>query len=150
MPYDINLILDRLIEAFPTCFSRTAPKPLKIGLSKELIALVRVHPALSDVSRAQIRRALKVYIDAPAYQNALIKGGPRYDLDGQPVGEVAPDQQADAKTPRPKPPASPATGYLKMSLRRRIETKRAGLPDQGAAGLGPLIPESHSQPQPTE
>ena len=56
-----------------------------------------------------------------------MRGGPRYDLDGQPTGEVTPEQQADAKTPRPKPPAPepgpepfPATGYLKMSLKRRI------------------------------
>ena len=109
MSQDVNFILDRLIEAFPACFSRTAPKPLKIGLGKELIALVRVHPALADVSRAQLYRALKVYTGAPAYRKALVNGGPRYDLDGQPVGEVTPDQQAFAQTPRvPKAPADAA------------------------------------------
>ena len=130
MPQDVNPLLDRLIEAFPACFSRTAPQPLKIGLGEELLALAGVHPALADLTRTQLRRALKVYTGSPAYRQALAKGGPRYDLAGQPAGEVTPDQQAAAKTPRPKLPApepkgpesppSPATGYLKMSLKRRL------------------------------
>jgi sRNA-binding protein len=127
MPDDINLILDRLCAAFPACFSRTAPQPLKIGLGEELLALAGVHPALTDLTRTQMRRALRVYTGAPVYRKALKRGGPRYGLDGQPTGEVTPEQQADAKTPRPKLPApepgpepSPATGYLKMSLKRRI------------------------------
>jgi sRNA-binding protein len=165
MPQDVNPLLDRLCEAFPACFSRSAPKPLKIGLGEELLALAGVHPALTDLSRTQLRRAIKVYTGSPAYRKALARGGPRYGLDGQPTGEVTPEQQAFAKTPRPKPPAAPAsppapepqgpespaapaTGYLPMTLKRRIETQRAGWPDQGAAG--PPTPESHSQPQPTE
>ena len=106
MSSEVNPILDRLIEAFPACFSRTAPKPLKIGLGEEVMALAGVHPALADLSRTQIRRALKVYTGMPVYRKALARGGPRYDLDGQPVGEVTPDQQAFAQTPRvPKAPA---------------------------------------------
>ena len=134
MTYDVNLILDRLYAAFPACFSRTAPKPLKIGLGEELLALAGVHPALADLTRTQLRRGLKVYTGSPAYRKALAKGGPRYGLDGQPAGEVTPDQQAFARTPRPKPLASPpalpapepgpeptpAKGYLKMTLKRRI------------------------------
>ena len=153
MPQDVNPLLDRLCEAFPACFSRSAPKPLKIGLGEELLAL-------ADLSRTQLRRALKVYTGAPAYRQALAQGGPRYGLDGQPTGEVTPEQQAFAKTPRPKPPASPAsppapepqapespaapaTGYLPMTLKRRIETQRAGWPDPGTDG--PPIPQHHIQ-----
>ena len=127
MSTDVNPLLDRLCQAFPACFSRSAPQPLKIGLGEELLALAGVHPALADLSRTQIRRALKVYTGASAYRKALAKGGPRYGLDGQAVGEVTPEQQVIARTPRPKPPAPepgpepfPATGYLKMSLKRRI------------------------------
>ena len=166
MLQDVNPIIDRLIEAFPACFSRSAPQPLKIGLGEELLALVGDHPALADLSRTQIRRALKVYTGASAYRKALAKGGPRYDLDGQPTGEVTPEQQVIARTPRPKlsaspasppapepqgpePSASPAPGYLPMTLKRRIETKRAGLPGGGADG--PLSPGClQYPPQPTE
>jgi ProP effector len=80
----VNPIIDRLMETFPACFSRSAPKPLKIGLGEEVIALAGVHPALADLSRTQLRRALKVYTGAWAYRKALAKGGPRYGLDGQP------------------------------------------------------------------
>jgi sRNA-binding protein len=47
MPQDVNPIIDRLVETFPGCFSRTHPKPLKIGLGEELLALAGVHPALA-------------------------------------------------------------------------------------------------------
>lgn len=137
MPDNTNSILDRLCAAFPACFSRSAPKPLKIGLGEEVLALAGVHPALADLTRTQIRRALKVYTGSPAYRKGLARGGPRYGLDGQPAGEITPEQQVIARMPRPKPPASPATspasepktpepsttpttGYLKMTLKRRV------------------------------
>jgi sRNA-binding protein len=93
MPQDVNPLLDRLCQAFPACFDRQAPKPLKIGLGEALLALAGVHPALADLSRTQLRRALKVYTGAPAYRKAVARGGPRYDLAGQAVGEVTPEQQ---------------------------------------------------------
>ena len=108
MPYEINPILDQLCQVFPACFSRTAPKPLKIGLGEELMALAGVHPALADLSRTQLRRALQVYTGAAAYRKALVNGGPRYDLAGQPAGEVTPEQQADARRPRVRPSSAPA------------------------------------------
>ena len=141
MPQDVNPIIDRLLEAFPACFSRSVPKPLKIGLGEELMALAGVHPALADLTRTQIRRALKVYTGAAAYRRALAKGGPRYGLDGQPAGEVTPEQQTFARTPRPKRPASPASppetapkssegsptpGYLKMTLKQRVTSGAGG------------------------
>jgi sRNA-binding protein len=76
MPQDVNPIIDRLIETFPACFSRSAPKPLKIGLGEEVMALAGVHPALADLSRRQIRRALKVYTGASAYRRAAGEGRP--------------------------------------------------------------------------
>ena len=69
MPQDVNSLLDRLCEAFPACFSRSAPQPLKIGLGEELLALAGVHPALADLTRTRIRRALKVYAGALACLN---------------------------------------------------------------------------------
>ncbi|MFO7639973.1 MAG: ProQ/FinO family protein [Candidatus Competibacteraceae bacterium] len=124
MSIPVNSIIDRLHAAFPACFNRTAPQPLKIGLSEELLAQAGVHPALADLSRTQLRRALRVYTTAPAYRAALAQGGPRYDLDGQPAGEVTPEQQALArvhpKTPLPGPEPSPVPGFLKMTLKRRV------------------------------
>ncbi len=130
MSFTINAIIDRLQTAFPACFNRAEPKPLKMGLGAELLARAGLHPTLADLSRTQLRRALRVYTTAPAYQKALARGGPRYDLAGQPVGEVTPEQQAQARngpqTPLPGPEPSPAPGFLKMSLKRRVRPDVGG------------------------
>lgn len=110
MPYDATPIINQLCEAFPDCFNQAAPKPLKIGIGGELLALVGVHPALAEVSRTQLRRAITFYTHRFAYRKALAAGGPRYGLDGQPVGEVTPDQQTFTKPPRRKPAAPATTG----------------------------------------
>ena len=130
MPTDMNPILDRLSAAFPACLNRSAPKPLKIGLGTELMALAGVHPALADLTRTQIRRALKIYTGSLAYQKALRKGGLRYDLEGQPAGEVTAEQQAFARTPRQKKaptapssagdPATPAAPALSPAERKAL------------------------------
>ena len=109
MPYDAAPIVDRLCEAFPDCFNQAAPKPLKIGIGLEVLALAGTHPALTEVTRTQLRRALKLYTRRFVYRKAIAAGGDRYGLDGQPAGEVTPDQQAFAKHPRQKP-TSPAPG----------------------------------------
>ena len=69
MAYAIHPILDPLGQAFPAGFSRTAHRRLKIGLGEELLALAGVHPALTDWTRARIRRALTVYAGALACLN---------------------------------------------------------------------------------
>lgn len=122
MSYDVNPILDRLIEAFPAVLDRKVPKPLKIGLGEELLALAGVHPALADLTRTQVRRALKVYTGAPAYRKALAKGGPRYDLAGRPAGEVTPEQRAFARTPRAQKPTA-AAGLTDPADRAAVSAK---------------------------
>ena len=77
--------------AFPAASSRKAAQPLKSGLGEERLALASVHSALADQR-----------------------------LDGQPAGEVTLEQRADAKKPRPEPPVSPATSYVKMTPKRQI------------------------------
>ena len=78
---------------------------------------------MADLTRTRIRRALKVYTGAPAYRKALKRGGPRYDLAGQPAGEVTPEQQTFAQTPRvPKPPAAvDATASLAPRRDEKVE-----------------------------
>ncbi len=127
MPQDANLIIDRLCQIFPALFNRQTPKPLKIGVGQELLALAGVHPALMDLNRMDLRRALKVYTRAFRYRQALAAGGPRYDLDGQPAGEVTPEQQANAQAPRKKaagqsssPAPAPAAPALSPAERQAL------------------------------
>ena len=132
MPQDVNPIIDRLVETFPDVFHRQTPKPLKIGLGEDVMALAGVHPAFADLTRTQIRRALKVYTGASAYRRALAKGGPRYDLAGQPAGEVTPEQQAFAQSPRAR---KPATAAAESTAPPTCAAAPAGIP------LTELLPE---------
>jgi sRNA-binding protein len=80
-------------ELYPQCF--TAEKwqphrPLKIGVHLDLIARGVLLP---DECRALFLR----YCFRLMYQRALAAGGPRFDLDGNVVGEVAADEIEHAR-----------------------------------------------------
>jgi sRNA-binding protein len=81
-----------LAEHFPAVFALEgwqAHKPLKIGI-KEDIAAAGIMPA------EDIRPALRLYVQRLMYQRALAAGGSRYDLNGEPCGEVTAEQAAGA------------------------------------------------------
>lgn len=85
-------LLDELTEKYPAVFPRDpkAVKPLKIGIHQDLLA------ALPEVSQGALRKALAHHTRRLAYLRALIRGGDRVDLQGQPVEPVTPEQQAVA------------------------------------------------------
>jgi len=56
-------------------------------------ALIAAHPA---EDAWLIRLALHLHLNGDAYLQSLSHGGPRYDLDGQPVGEVTTDERHHA------------------------------------------------------
>lgn len=80
-----------LMALWPEVFNVASPKPLKIGILYDMI-----HEATRqglDISRKQIRTGIMVYSRAEAYQDALCQGGARFDLRGQPNGEVTEEQR---------------------------------------------------------
>ena len=68
-------------------------RPLATGIDRDLAA------ALPEQSRRRIRFAITRWqrLRGPAYWQALLQGGPRYDLVGQPRGAVTPAQQERAR-----------------------------------------------------
>jgi sRNA-binding protein len=76
---------------FPADFEQI--KPFAVGLHLEILK------ALPDVNPSLIRHAIRVfqYGGYGAYWRAILQGGPRYNLDGIPTGEVTADDQAHAK-----------------------------------------------------
>lgn len=78
------------------------PRPMGVGIHAEIH---RRHARRSDNGDLQegeerpgvIWTALKIHTGSRAYQEALAAGGPRYDLDGNPVSEVTEDQQEHAR-----------------------------------------------------
>lgn len=86
--------LDLLITHWPAAFSLDAPRPLAIGTA-ELIAVDMC--ARGITGGGKIRAAVAMYTRRAIYLKALIAGGARYNLAGEPVGEVTPKQQQMAR-----------------------------------------------------
>ena len=76
-------------ERLPSVFNADKPLPLAIRTDKA------VREALA-LPWSQGNELLHWWTHRPAYYQALIAGGPRYNLDGTADGEVTPHQQAHA------------------------------------------------------
>ncbi|EFD0038407.1 TPA: ProQ/FINO family protein [Escherichia coli] len=88
--------VNRLIELWPDLFNREAPKPLKVGIFDDMMQDIATRGM--KFGPGTLRAALASYAQCPRYYRALIAGGARYDLKGQPCGEVTPQEQQDAET----------------------------------------------------
>ncbi|MGL5953207.1 MAG: ProQ/FINO family protein [Providencia rustigianii] len=85
--------IDRIAKHW-TLFSELEAKPLMIGIKEALIADAKVREL--DVPESHIKQGLRSYISRKAYLKALTLGGNRFDMYGQPNGEITPEQQATA------------------------------------------------------
>lgn len=75
-----------LAERFPQCFTTEGEtRPLKIGIFQDLVA--RVAEA-DNVSKTQLRAALRLYTSSWRYLYGIKLGAQRVDLDGNPCGEL--------------------------------------------------------------
>lgn len=88
--------VNRLIELWPELFSRKTPKPLKVGIFDDLIQDIAARGL--TFGPGALRATLASYAQSPRYYRALMAGGARYDLKGQPCGEVTPQEQQEAET----------------------------------------------------
>ena len=86
--------IKRLVEHWPELFNREAPKPLKVGILHDVIADIDARGI--QFGTGSLKAALAGYTQSTSYLRALSSGGQRYDLTGQPAGEVTPEQQTIA------------------------------------------------------
>ena len=120
MPTANRWLLDLLaplvlyLPTWPGCFPNKPGeplKPLKVGISRELEALL---PAGAEITVADLRMILKRFTNTDQYQAALATpGAQRHGIDGQPVGPVLADH------------ARFALITLNAKLRRRTEMRTA-------------------------
>jgi len=84
-----------IMEQWPTAFPAhpEAVRPLAVGIHQLL------EKQFPDRSPEQIRRAIAQwrYPRLGAYLRGVARGGPRYDLDGNPCGEVSTSEQENAR-----------------------------------------------------
>lgn len=75
-----------LAERFPLCFTIEGDtRPLKIGIFQDLVERV---PESDNVSKTQLRSALRLYTSSWRYLYGVKLGAQRVDLDGNPCGEL--------------------------------------------------------------
>ncbi|VEB68143.1 Conjugal transfer repressor [Providencia rustigianii] len=86
--------IDRIAKHW-TLFSEPEAKPLMIGIKEAMIEDVRSRGL--DIPESHIKQGLRSYISRKAYLKALTLGGNRFDMNGQPNGEVTPEQQSIAE-----------------------------------------------------
>ncbi|HEQ1858614.1 TPA: osmoprotectant transporter ProQ [Providencia alcalifaciens] len=86
--------IDRIAQHW-TLFSGAEAKPLMIGIKEAMIAEVKDKGL--DIPDSHIKQGLRSYISRKAYLKALTLGSNRFDMHGQPNGEVTPKQQAIAE-----------------------------------------------------
>jgi sRNA-binding protein len=91
----IQTVLKQLMDRWPQTFSAhpLPVRPLATGIRQVIAA------QLPEVSTSVVHQAIAFWQRQrkTAYLQTLIAGGPRYDLDGNPHGEVTPEQQRQAR-----------------------------------------------------
>ena len=91
---DVTALHRQLMDRFPRAFPRDydAIRPLKVGILADLIQRA------PDLDPVLLRRTLANHTRRDGYLLALLhhRGDRRYDLDGQPVGTVTPEERAEA------------------------------------------------------
>lgn len=85
---------DRIAQHW-TIFTEQGARPLAIGIREQMIADAEVRGL--DITVSHIKQGLYDYINRRVYLKALILGGSRFDMTGQPNGGVTPEQQQDAQ-----------------------------------------------------
>ncbi|EIX6717797.1 ProQ/FinO family protein [Salmonella enterica] len=83
----------RVLALWPELFDLDNPKPLKVGVLDDLMRDISARNL--TIGAGVLKAAIASYTRRIRYQKALA-GGARYDLNGQPCGEVTPEQQQKA------------------------------------------------------
>ncbi|HFP0176629.1 TPA: ProQ/FINO family protein [Escherichia coli] len=87
--------INRLAEYWPELFGAETIKPLKTGIIRDVLEDAKSREL--PIGHGVLRGALTSYIHTTRYLKAIVAGGPRYGLNGQPCGEVTSDEKAVAR-----------------------------------------------------
>ncbi|ECI3890517.1 proQ/FINO family protein [Salmonella enterica subsp. enterica] len=84
----------RILAFWPELFDLDNPKPLKVGVLDDIQQDIAARSL--TIGAGVLKAAIASYTRRIRYKKALVAGGARYDLNGQPCGEVTPEQQQEA------------------------------------------------------
>jgi len=86
-------LMIKLCEQFPKTFRMTDRKPVKVGIHKDILAIMTGEGILSAFA---LRQALQWYTRGINYHLAILEQTHRLDLKGNAVEEITPAQKARA------------------------------------------------------
>ncbi len=84
----------RVLALWPELFDLDNPKPLKVGVLDDIQRDIAARDL--TIGAGVLKAAIASYTRRIRYKKAIAAGGARYDLNGQPCGEVTPEQQQTA------------------------------------------------------
>lgn len=84
----------RVLAFWPELFDLDNPKPLKVGVLYDIQQDIAARGL--TIGAGVLKAAIASYTRRIRYKKALAAGGARYDLNGQPCGEITPEQQQTA------------------------------------------------------
>ncbi|ECI8024613.1 hypothetical protein E2G82_10325 [Salmonella enterica subsp. enterica serovar Ramatgan] len=84
----------RILAFWPELFDLDNPKPLKVGVLDDIQRDIAARDL--TIGAGVLKAAIASYTRRIRYKKALAAGGARYDLNGQPCGEITPEQQQTA------------------------------------------------------
>ncbi|EBX7464780.1 proQ/FINO family protein [Salmonella enterica subsp. enterica serovar Bareilly] len=84
----------RVLAFWPELFNPDEPKPLKTGVLNDIQRDIAARNL--TIGAGVLKSAIASYTRRIRYKKAIAAGGVRYDLNGQPCGEITPEQQQEA------------------------------------------------------
>lgn len=102
-----NALLDTLCAQFAVLRDS---RPLALGIHRSMLE------RMPELDVAQLRLAMKIHTSSTRYMKALLAGTERYNLDGEPAGEVTAEQREVANT-------ALRERFKKAAERRKAEEK---------------------------
>ncbi|HHU4078734.1 TPA: RNA chaperone ProQ [Klebsiella michiganensis] len=119
-----------LAERFPQCFSAEGEaRPLKVGIFQDLVERVGGE---MNLSKTQLRAALRLYTSSWRYLYGVKPGAVRVDLDGNPCGELEEQHVAHARQQLEEAKARVQAQREAQQAKKREAAAAAGQPEEGA------------------
>ncbi|EBC1278337.1 proQ/FINO family protein [Salmonella enterica subsp. enterica serovar Uzaramo] len=84
----------RILALWPELFDLDSPKPLKVGVLDDIQRDIAARGL--TIGAGVLKAAIASYTRRIRYKKAIAAGGARYNLNGQPCGEITPEQQQTA------------------------------------------------------
>lgn len=116
-----------LAERFPQCFSAEGEaRPLKIGIFQDLVERVGGE---MNLSKTQLRAALRLYTSSWRYLYGVKPGAIRVDLDGNPCGELEEQHVTHARQQLEEAKARVQVQRAAQQAKKREAAAAAGQPE---------------------